>query len=177
MDIVEYLLFIPLLIYGIALSDLFGQWKHFMDSSSWYTPYLITLIMVTEIGVHNVFVFFKFSPELSTTTYFAYWLFLFPPLVFLLMVNCLTHVDDYSNTETFFTARIKPIFLLLAAFISMHFTPFVQFDHQIWLPRLLAIILCVVYAFWPKNNIFYTLVTVWLVSIAIRFYSIYSPLQ
>lgn len=174
MDIVEYLLFIPLLIYGIALSDLFGQWKHFMDSSSWYTPYLITLIMVTEIGVHNVFIFFKFSPELSHITYFAYWLYLFPPLVFLLMVNCLTHVDDYSDTETFFTSRIKPIFLLLAAFISMHFMSFVQFDHHIFLPRLLAIIFCMVYAFWQKDIVFYLLVGVWLVSIAIRFSSIYG---
>lgn len=174
MDIVEYLLFIPLLIYGIALSDLFGQWKHFMDSTSWYTPYLLTLIMVTEIGVHNVFVFFQFSPELSGIDYFSYWLYLFPPLVFLLMVNCLTHVDDYSNTEEFFKARIKPIFLLLAAFISMHFMSFVHFDHQIWVTRLLAIILCTIYALWPKTAVFYLLVAVWLLSIAIRFNIVYG---
>lgn len=174
MDIVEYLLFIPLLIYGISLSDLLGQWKHFMDSSAWYTPYLITLIMVTEIGVHNVFVFFQFSPELGTINYFAYWLYLFPPLVFLLMVNCLTHVDDYSNTEEFFTSRIRPIFLLLAAFISMHFMSFIHFDHHLWLPRLLAIFFCVLYAFWQKNIAFYSLVGVWLFSIGTRFYVIYG---
>lgn len=121
----------------------------------------------------NVFIFFRFSPELSTINYFAYWPYLFPPLVFLLMVNCLTHVDDYSDTESFFNARIKPIFLLLAAFISMHFIPFIHFDNQIWLPRLLAIIFCVLYAYWPKIQIFYMLVAVWLFSILTRAYILY----
>ncbi len=85
--------------------------------------------MVTEIGVHNVFIFFQFSTELVSINYFAHWLYLLPPIVFLLIVNCLTHVEDYSDTEAFFTARIRPIFLLLEAFISMHFSSFVHYDH------------------------------------------------
>jgi hypothetical protein len=174
MDIIEYLLFVPLLIYGMALSDLFGQWKKFMEPASWYIPYLFTLIMITEIGVHNVFIFFKLSPQLSTINYFAYWLYLLPPLVFLLMVNFLTHTDDYSDMKVFFTARTKPVFLLLAAFISMHFIPIFHFDHNIWLPRVLGIIFCTVYAFWQRMIVFYLLVAIWLLSVGTRFYIVYK---
>jgi len=31
MDLTEYMVFLPLLIYGIALADLFSQWKRFFD--------------------------------------------------------------------------------------------------------------------------------------------------
>lgn len=172
MDIVEYLLFVPLLIYGIALSDLFGQWKRFLEPSSWYFPYLLTIIIITDIGVHNVFEFFKLCPQLNNINYFGYWLYLLPPLVFLILVNVLTNTDESVDTKTFFISRTRLVFLLLAVFIAMHFIPQFKYDQTIWLPRLLGVIACVLYAFWHKNFIFYLLIAIWLMSIISRAYII-----
>jgi len=161
MDIVEYLLFVPLLIYGIALSDLFSQWKRFIEPSFWYLPYQITLVLVTEVGVYNVFEFFKLASHFSSISYFVYWLYLLPPLLFLLMVNFLTHSEDFLDMASFFSSRRKPVFLL-----QFHF------NLRGWPVQVLAILFSFTYAFWPKKAIFYVLVAVWFLSIVVRAYLI-----
>ncbi len=72
MGAVEYLLFIPLLIYGIALSDLFGEWKKIFNPSKLYIPYALTILLITEIGIYNVYIFFNISDMLAKSTYFIY---------------------------------------------------------------------------------------------------------
>jgi hypothetical protein len=174
MDIVEYLLFVPLLIYGIALSDLFIQWKRFLEPSSWHLPYLLTIVIITDIGVNNVFEFHKLSPQLKNITYFAYWLYVLPPLLFLMLVNILTNTNEAIDMETFFSSKIRIVFLLLAAFIAMHFIPQFKYDQTILLPRLFGIIGCALYAFWHKKVFFYFIVAIWVLAIIKRVYAIYA---
>jgi len=173
MDFAEYLLFVPLLIYGIALSDLFSQWKVFLDREAWYLPYLITLILVTEIGVQNVYNFFKLIPNLDNVNYFTYWIFLFPPLTFMILVNVLTKTEDSADLTFFFAAKTRTIFLLLAAFIAMHFIPQFAYESELWLPRVLGIVACIIFAFWHRMIFFYVLVGVWIVAILSHAYVVY----
>lgn len=170
MDLAEYLLFIPLLIYGIALSDLFSQWKVFLDVKKLYIPYLITLVMITEIGVQNVYNFFKLIPNLDNVNYFTYWIFLLPPLVFMILVNVLTKIEDEDDMKTFFESKTKIIFLLMASFIAMHFIPQFSYYSELWIARMLGIAACMVFAFWHKPVFFYTVVGIWLLSIAVHVY-------
>jgi hypothetical protein len=174
MDIVEYLLFVPLLIYGIALSDLFIQWKRFLEPSAWHIPYLLTIIIITDIGVNNVFEFHKLSPQLKNITYFTYWLYILPPLLYLMLVNILTNTNESIDMETFFSSKIRIVFLLLAFFIAMHFIPQFRYDQTILLPRLLGIIGCILYAFWHKKVFFYFIVAIWVLAIVKRAYAIYA---
>jgi len=58
MDSTEYLAFVPLLLYGIALADLFdllGQWRRFFDKEYLYWPYFLTTVMVTELAIRTCF--------------------------------------------------------------------------------------------------------------------------
>lgn len=175
MDLGEYLLFIPLLIYGIALSDLFSKWKVFIESHTAYIPYLITLVMITEIGVQNVFNFFKLMPNLGSVNYFTYWLFLLPPLIFMLLVNFLTKTDDYPDFKTFFKAKAKIVFLLMAVFIALHFIPQFSYETEMWsLPRIIGIVGCILFALWHKPAVFYLLVGCWIISIGMHAYVVYK---
>ncbi|RLB53106.1 MAG: hypothetical protein DRJ42_12845, partial [Deltaproteobacteria bacterium] len=51
MDIIEFLLFIPLLIYGIALSQLLSQWKRIFDFKNFYGPFVVTVVAVTVVAI------------------------------------------------------------------------------------------------------------------------------
>lgn len=168
MDVVEYLLFIPLLIYGIALSDLFSQWKRFMEPNSWHLPYLLTLLMVTEIGVYNVFIFFKLSSRLSNIGYFTYWLYLVPPLVFMLMVNFLNFKEDSLDLPKAFSDNIRPVYLLLAIFFSLHLIPQFQFSSEYWPPRVIGSAVCVLYAFKQTKPFYYLVLAAWLYSLVVK---------
>jgi len=173
MDVVEYLLFVPLLVYGIALSDLFGQWKRFLDPKSWHLPHLLTLIIVTEIGVYNVFIFFKLTAQFSSMHYFLYWLYLLPPLIFMLLVSYLTHMEENEDVKTSFISRSRPVFLLLGIYIGLHFIPQFHFEQTLWGVRLLGVLICVTYAFWQKRVLFYLFVASWIMSLLSKVYVIY----
>lgn len=168
MDIVEYLLFVPLLIYGIALSDLFGQWKKFLNPKSLYLPHIIIIIATTDIGVNNVFNFFKLSHQFTNITYFTYWLYLLPPLVFLILVNILTNTDDKEDKKIFFNENRKPIFILMAIFMALHFIPQFNYNEPVSIHRLLAIASCLLFAFWNNMLFYYASVLIWLLSLYSR---------
>lgn len=168
MDIVEYLLFVPLLIYGIALSDLFAQWKKFLTPKSWYFPHLLVIIAATDIGVNNVFNFFSLSDHFTNITYFMYWLYLLPPLVFLVLVNVLTKTDDNEDKKTFFNENRKSIFILMALFMALHFIPQFNYTEPVSIHRLLAIASCLLFAFWNRMIFYYASVLIWLLSLYSR---------
>ena len=65
MDATEYLAFLPLLIYGIALADLFSQWKRLFNPRLLFIPYLLLTIILTETALYNVFVYAKLLDELT----------------------------------------------------------------------------------------------------------------
>ena len=51
MDAAEYLAFLPLLIYGIALADLFSQWKRLFNPKQLYLPYILLTGILTETAI------------------------------------------------------------------------------------------------------------------------------
>lgn len=55
MDPIEYLLFIPLLIYGIVLTRLLGEWRRFFDTANWHGPYVVTIVVFTEVAIWNIY--------------------------------------------------------------------------------------------------------------------------
>ena len=65
----EYLAFIPLLIYGIALADLLSQWKRLFNPKDLFIPYLLMTIILTETALYNVFVYAEVINKLGGQTY------------------------------------------------------------------------------------------------------------
>jgi hypothetical protein len=72
MESSEYLSFIPLLIYGLAIADLLSEWKRLFDKTQWYFPYLLTTIVLTELAIYNVFIYANLISELEGTSYLSY---------------------------------------------------------------------------------------------------------
>lgn len=52
---IEYLLFIPLLIYGISLSDLLSEYKRLIKDHILHFKYLITVLMLSEVAIFNIY--------------------------------------------------------------------------------------------------------------------------
>ena len=90
MDPAEYLAFVPLLIYGIALADLLGQWRRFFDKDYFYFPYFLTTIIFTEAAVWNVYKYLEVVTNLEGVSYAQYWAYLVQPVLFLITVSALT---------------------------------------------------------------------------------------
>ncbi|MCB0504012.1 MAG: hypothetical protein KDC58_00780 [Cyclobacteriaceae bacterium] len=120
MDSSEYLAFVPLLIYGIALADLFGEWKRLFDKTQWFLPYILLTVVFTEVAVYNVFIYLKLVNQMADLNYINYLVTLLPPFLFMLLVNSFTP-DKGDITKDYFLKNM-PIFMgLLAAFIASHF--------------------------------------------------------
>ena len=120
MDSSEYLAFVPLLIYGIALADLFGEWKRLFDKTQWFLPYILLTVVFTEVAVYNVFIYLKLVNQMADLNYINYLVTLLPPFLFMLLVNSFTP-DKCDITKDYFLKNM-PIFMgLLAAFIASHF--------------------------------------------------------
>ena len=90
MDASEYLAFLPMLLYGIALADLFSQWKRLFSPKQLFLPYLLLTIMLTETALYNVFIYAKLLDELKGLSYFGYLKYLIPPFLFMLASNIFT---------------------------------------------------------------------------------------
>jgi hypothetical protein len=120
MDITEYLAFLPMLIYGIALADLFGQWKRILRPKKFFLPYIILTIILTETALYNVFVFAGLLEELAGQSYYSYLKYLIPPFLFMISINSFTP-DDGSDTEEYFMKNMPLFFTLFALFAASHF--------------------------------------------------------
>ena len=86
----EVLAFLPLLIYGIAIAELFSQWKRFIDFKSLYLPYTLLTILLTEIALYNVYLFSQLVGEINTMNYKRYLLYIVPPFIFMISIYIFT---------------------------------------------------------------------------------------
>ena len=163
----EYLAFLPLLLYGIALADLFSQWKRFFNPKKIFLPYVLLTIILTETALYNVFIYAELIDELAGLSYFSYLLYLIPPFLFMLTANIFTPDKD-SETEEYFM-RQMPVFLsLLALFVASHF--FYDFDEKIssLAGRIIAILFILLTAITRKVWLFYILVAIWLLLLFLK---------
>ncbi|TRX70852.1 hypothetical protein [Carboxylicivirga sp. M1479] len=167
MDATEYLAFLPLLIYGIALADLFGQWKRLLEPKGVYAPYLIFTVILTEAAVYNVFVYAELVTHLKNLSYHHYLLKLLPPFLFMLTINVFTP-EKGDDTKAYFIKQMPNFFTMLAAFMATHF--FYSFGEGVVTIALrsVAIVLVLVAGFTRKIWMCYLFVVIWFLSLFAR---------
>ncbi|MGB5238056.1 MAG: hypothetical protein WBM43_03420 [Flavobacteriaceae bacterium] len=169
MNIADYLSFIPLLLYGVALAELFSQWRRFFDREYLYWPYLVTTVVFIEIAIWNVYLFLFIAKDLESVNYFEYWIFLLQPILFLLLVHALTPDPEVKNTEGYFRKRMPVVFSLMGIYIASHMIPGLDtMDDMVSIPRLFAVAICIGIAISRKVYLVYLMGVLWLVSLFLR---------
>ena len=162
MDAAEYLAFLPLLFYGIALSDLVSEWKRFIDWHKLFAPYAILTVVFTESALYNVFIFAEVINDLEGLSYINYIIYLIPSFLFMFMVNIFTPTEG-ADTEEYFRKQRFLVCFLFSAFILSHFlfefNEFARAD----IIRIVASALLVFIGLHKKNWSIYLLFVVWLV--------------
>lgn len=164
----EILAFIPLLLYGIALAELFGQWRRFFEKQYRYWPYVFVTLVFTEIAIWNVYLFLVQIQNSTLITYHEYWLFLIQPIIFLLLVHAFTPDAELKDTETYFKKRIPLVFGLSAIYFALHLTPdFSLSNHAMWI-RIIGIIICLIIAVTRNIKAIYAFGILWLLTLFFR---------
>ena len=168
MEAPEYLAFIPLLFYGIALADLLGQWRRFFDGDYFYLPYFLTTLIFTEVAIWNVFIYLDVVGHLEDIHYFQYWAYLLQPMLFLVIVSALTPEPENKNTEVYFKKRMPVVFGLMAIYIFSHLFANFGSTAPITAVRVVAIALCVVTAVVGRVWLVYAVTIIWVISLFAR---------
>lgn len=163
----EYLAFLPLLIYGIALADLFSEWKRFFDPKGLFIPYGIFTVILTEIAAYNIFVFAKLLDQLSGITYYNYITFLIPPFIFLLTVNVYTPDKD-ADTKSYFLKNMTPFFVLMAIFNASLFLYDFEISTGTLIIRIVSMVFLSLAAIIRRVWITYVLASLWLILLIFR---------
>ena len=162
MDPAEYLAIVPLLIYGIGITDLLGQWKRFFNEKNRFPLYIIYTIILTEVAIYNVVIYIDLVNVLPEQTYFNYLSFLLPPILFLLVVNIFTP-DEGSETEEYFNRNVRLMFILISLFVASHFL--YEFDEKHWqgYMRIIIIVLLLSAAIFRKRWLMYMVALLWFI--------------
>jgi len=164
---VEYLAFVPLLFYGIALSELLGLYKQMLDRESFYLPFALTIAVFTELAVWNVYGYYFHIEKLSTVDYIGYWSFLVQPIILTLTVNSLASDSNCADTKLHFESRMRVTYSLMALFLLSHFADATQTE-QNHLLRGIGVALCLVVAVTRRTDIIYWLAVIWFISFITR---------
>lgn len=164
----EYLAFIPLLIYGLALADLLGQWRRFFEKDYFYLPYFLTTLIFTEVAIWNVFIYLGVTQQLAGISYFQYWLYLSQPMLFLITVAALTPETENKETEIYFKKRIPIVFGLMALYIGSHLFSSVGSTPALNVVRVITVVLLVIIATTRKVWLVYVATILWVASLFAR---------
>lgn len=139
----EFFAFMPLLIYGIAVSELIMHWRDYLKSDRRYWAHLLTGIILLELAFVNFYYLYDELNELFVD--YLHFLFrLIGPLILLLTVSVYTPEDNKDIKEYFFD-KSPIIFTLLGSFILVNLLS--EFKDPLMISiRLVAIVLCVLLA-------------------------------
>ena len=163
----EYLALIPLLIYGIGLTDLLSQWHRLFDRENRYPIYLIFTLVLTEVAIYNVVIYVDLVQAFPHQTYFAYLASMVPPILFLMVVNVFTP-DEGTQTKAYLFENARLIFSLMAVFVASHyFYPFEEKASTVF-QRGLFIFFLLTTAYFRKEWMMYLLAALWLVGLLQR---------
>lgn len=167
MDATEYLAFLPLLIYGIALADLFGQWKRLFEPKKVFVPYILFTMMLTELAVYNVFAYAELVDNMHGLQYYQYLIKLIPPFLFMLTVNAFTP-EKGDDTKEYFMQKMPHFFTMLAAFMATLF--FYDFNENAMtvVSRIIGIALVLIAGYTRKIWLCYCVIALWLMFITFR---------
>ena len=173
MDPAEYLAFIPLLIYGIGISDLLSQWKRFFKRKDQDVLYIIITVMLIEVAIYNVFIYLDVVDDMPRHSYMRYLSFLVPPILFQMLVNVFTP-DEGSKTRLYFDRNMRLIFSLWALFVASHFIySFNDYYASHYLRILFALNLIAVAVF-RKQWLIYLGIALWIASFSVRAFTMIS---
>ena len=167
MQTLEYLGFIPLLMFGLGLAELLSQWKRLFDPKEWYLPYTIFTIVLTELAVYNVYTYFNLLAQLPGKSYYVYLLYLLPPFLFLLTTSAFTPEKE-ADTKEHFVKRMPIFFSLLGVFILSHFIFNYQESIYIHIARVLIVTILIIVGFTRKMWLVYFIALIWLISFMFR---------
>ena len=164
----EYLSFIPQLLYGAAVIELFGQWRRFFDKQYRYWPYVLVSLIFTELAIWNIYLFLSEIRGLSDVSYYKYWLFIIRPICFMLMVHALTPDSDIKDTAGYFKKRLPIVFGLFTIYIALHFDYALSDPLSDRIIRVASVLLALVIAITKRINLIYVFGAIWIVSLFFR---------
>ncbi len=168
MNTAEQLSFIPLLLYGIAVADLFKHWRRFFHKEYLYWPYVISAIVLTELAIWNIFLFMNSTKDMESVSYYLYWTDLIKPIIFLLLVHAFTPEVSNKDTRAYFINRIPLVFGLLSFYIALHLVPDFDVTDRMFYPRIIAIVISATLAITRYVPIVYVIGLIWLISLFFR---------
>jgi hypothetical protein len=120
MSTAEYLAFIPLLLYGLGLSTLLGEWKRIFDRKEMFLPYSLMTLCLTEIAIYNVFIYSRLLDKLAGLSYLHYLILLISPFLFFLVAHVFIPEPE-KNTKDHFIKRMPLIYSLMALLIACNY--------------------------------------------------------
>ena len=123
---------------------------------------------MTEIAVYNVYGFLQKIDDLNSVSYFGYWLYLGPPLIFLLAVSALISDNNDTGLKKHFDKRIPIVFGLLTVYILFHMIPAYAFNDSLFYMRLVVATLAFLTAVTKDIRFFYAITVLWVVGLFIR---------
>jgi hypothetical protein len=167
MSTTEFLAFIPLLIYGLGLTILLGEWKRIIDRNEIFLPYTLMTLFLTEIMVYNVFIYERLIEHLAGLSYLHYLVFLISPILFYLTVLVFTP-DPGDKTKDHFIERMPLFYVLIALLTATNF--FYRLEESIYvsISRIIFIIVVVICGFTRKIWLTYVLIIMWLITLIFR---------
>lgn len=167
MSATDYLSFLPLLIYGIAIADLFSHWKRLFDIKTFFLPYALFTIMLTEVALYNVFIYAELIRDLEGLAYGQYLIYLLPPFLFMMVANVFTP-DKGEETRAYFLKQRPLLFSLLSVFIATHYLYDFNEEPFVIYARLVFVVLILASGFVKKIWPSYVIFAFWLLSIFVR---------
>ncbi|MBS1543676.1 MAG: hypothetical protein JST14_08590 [Bacteroidetes bacterium] len=150
----EYYLILPLLLYGLGITDLINSWRSFLKPDQRYLPYTLTSILLLDTSFWNFYQLFDWVSEDHFSSYLVYMKILAAPLVFLVVVAIFTPEESTASLKDYFHQNMRPVFALLALFIFLHFT--LDPHEYVW-QRLGAIALLLAISITRKTWLIYLL--------------------
>jgi hypothetical protein len=151
----EFFAFMPLLIYGIAISELVMHWRDYLKSDRRYWPHLISGLFTLEVVFLN-FYFLYDKLDLLFENYYAFLFRLTSPLVMLLAVSVYTPEPEKS-VKAYFLDKMPTFFSLLALFITLNMLQELVFNSFLII-RLITIAICLLIAYTKKVWLIYLLI-------------------
>jgi len=148
----EFFAFMPLLIYGIAVSELMIHWRDYLKSGRRYWPHLIFGILLLELAFSNFYFLYDVLDQLFVN-YLNFLARLTPPLVFLLLVSVYTP-EENVDVKTYFNDKMRTIFLLLSFFIFLNMIMEIGWNELTYI-RASAIFMCLLVAWFNSKPIFW----------------------
>jgi hypothetical protein len=163
----EYLVFIPLLIYGLGLTNLLGEWKRIFDRNQMFLPYTLMTLFLTEIAIYNIFIYHNVLSLLSGLSYFKYLALLITPFLFYLATLVFTP-EPAENTKEHFIKTMPFFFTLVALWTAGNFISGLDESLSVNIVRIIFIVIVSLAGFTKKIWLVYVLIFIWVFSILMR---------